>query len=151
MIRTEYFGPQSSPVENEAIGRFVSELIWHKPDAVRDFCSMAVIDGDQVIAGTLYHNWHPENGVIELTSAAISRRWLTRPVIRAMFDLPFERLGSQMVVLRVSEKNKSMIRIARAFGFSEHFIPRLGGRDEGQFIFTYTDDQWSSSAFKGNA
>lgn len=109
---------------------------------------MGVFSRDQLVAGTLYHNWQPETGVIELTSASLEKRWLTRPVINAMFELPFQRLGCQMVVLRVSEDNDNMLGIARSFGFGEYFIPRLGGRDEGIFIFTLTDDQWSSSKFR---
>jgi len=48
----------------------------------------------------------------------------------------------------VSEKNENMVNIAQSFGFDEHFIPRLGGRDTGEFVFTLTDDQWSASKFK---
>ncbi|UWF68413.1 MULTISPECIES: hypothetical protein [unclassified Brucella] len=40
-----------------------------------------------------------------------------------------------------------MIRIARAYGFSETYIPRLRGRDEGEFIFTLTDDDWRNGRF----
>jgi RimJ/RimL family protein N-acetyltransferase len=127
VIAHRYFGPQSSPLENATVGRFVSELIWAKADAIRDFCSMAVMDDETLIGGTLYHNWHPESGVIELTSAATDRKWLTRSVVNAMFDLPFNRLGCQMVVLRVSERNDNMIHIARSFGFrSTSFLAWAG-------------------------
>lgn len=143
-----YFGPRSSPLQNRTVGRFVCELIWQKAEAIRDYCSMGVFSRDQLVAGTLYHNWQPETGVIELTSASLEKRWLTRPVINAMFELPFQRLGCQMVVLRVREDNDNMQGIARSFGFDEYFIPRLGGRDKGEHIFTFTDDQWASSKFR---
>lgn len=143
-----YFGPRSSPLQNNTVGRFVCELIWQKAEAIRDYCSMGVFHCDHLVAGTLYHNWQQETGVIELTSASLEKRWLTRPVINAMFELPFQRLGCQMVVLRVREDNDNMLGIARSFGFDEHFIPRLGGRDKGEHIFTFTDDQWSSSKFR---
>ena len=142
-----YFGPRSSPLENVEVGNFVSTLIWGEPGQVSDYCTMGVFDGDKLVAGTLYHNWHPKEGIIELSSASTTRRWLAKPVIRAMFSLPFDTLGCQMVVLRVSERNKPMVRIARSFGFSEVHIPRLRGRDEGEFIFTFTDDQWRESPY----
>lgn len=110
---------------------------------------MGVFDDDRLIAGTIYHNYHPESGVIELTSASVDKRWLTKRVVRAMFWMPFVRLGCQLVVLRVSERNESMINISRKFGFDEVYIPRLRGRDEGEFIFTLTDDQWRSSRYYG--
>lgn len=137
------------PLENERVGAFVSKLIWGHGEQIAYFCSMGVFDGDSLVAGTLYHNWQPESGVIELTSSSTTKRWLTRTVIRAMFTLPFDTLDCQMGVLRVSERNESMVRIARSFGFNEVFVPRLRGRDEGEFIFTYTDDQWRASPYSG--
>lgn len=148
MIQPRYFGPMSSPLENVTVGRFVCDLIWQKADAIRDYCTMGVFDDERLIGGTCFHNWYPDSGVVELSSAAISRRWLTRPVINAMFDLPFGRLGCQLAVLRVAEHRENMIHIARSFGFSEQFIPRLAGRNEGEFVFSLTDDAWAASPYR---
>lgn len=147
MITTAYFGPRSYPEQNRVVGDFVSSIIWGDTGRVRDYCSMAVMEDGRLIAGTLFHNYYSEQGVIELTSASLSRRWLTRGVIRSMFALPFDRLGCQIVALRVSSKNYGMLRIARSFGFSEVLIPRLRGRTEDEHVFTYTDDQWKSSRY----
>lgn len=149
MILTEYYGPQTMPENNKVIGDFVSTGIWGAPDRIEQYCSMAVVEDGKLIAGTLYHNWQPDEGVIELSSFSTNKRWLTRRVIRAMFHLPFVRLGCQLVVLRVSERNKVMCDIARAFGFTEVYIARLRGRDEGELIFSYTDDQWKASKYYG--
>lgn len=144
MIEPRYFGPRSSPLQNAAVGRFVCELIWQKADAIRDYCTMGVFDKGALIGGTLYHNWCVDSGVIELTSASLSRRWLSRPVILAMFDLPFETLKCQMVALRVSENNQQMLKIASRFGFTMYRIPRLRGRNEDEFICTLTDTAWKN-------
>ena len=106
---------------------------------------MAVFHGEQLVAGTLYHNWHPESGVIELTSASTDRRWLTKPVVRAMFHMAFGMIGAQLVALRVSERNAGMVEIAQRFGFQGVLIPRLRGRDEAEWLFTLTDDDWRAS------
>lgn len=148
MIRTEYYWPSQNPLENVAVGDWVSCQIWGKPGQINEFSTMAIYDGDDLIAATAYHNWHQDSGIMELSSAAVSRRWLTRPVINAMFRFPFEIMGCQMVVLRVSERNTNMVHIARSFGFTEVLIPRLRGRDENEFIFTLTDDQWASSPYR---
>lgn len=147
MLEPRYFGPRSTPVENKVVGDFVSHLIWGGAGQVAEYCSMGVFDGTKLVAGTLYHNWHPDHGIIELTSASTTKRWLTRRVIQAMFHLPFNMLGCQMVVLRVSERNSNMVHIARSFGFTEVYIPRLYGRDEGAYVFTLTDDQWATSPY----
>jgi len=145
VILTEYY-PHGSQ-QNEIVGNFVSVGIWGEPSRLENYCSMAVIDNGELIAGTVYHNWYPDEGVVELSSFSTSKRWLTKRVIRAMFTLPLVRLGCQLVVLRVSERNKVMCDIARTFGFTEVFIPRLRGRDHGEFIFSFTDDQWKTSRY----
>lgn len=149
MITTEYYAPDSP--QNKTVGDFVSTGIWGEPDRLERYLTMAVLEDGNLIAGTVYHNWYPEEGVIELTSFSLSKRWLTKKVIRAMFHMPFVRLGCQLVVLRVSERNKSMCNIARTFGFTEVYIPRLRGRDHGEFIFSFTDDQWEASKYYGEA
>ncbi len=99
-------------------------------------------EGDKLLAGTVYHNWSPEAGVIELTTYAESPRWLTRETLRHLFGYPFDVIECQMIVLRVSEHNERMASIARRFGFTEIRIPRLRGVYEDELIFTLTDDQW---------
>ena len=147
MLTPLYFGPRSSPLENEMVGSFVSNVVFGNPDQLSHFCTMGVFAEKKLVAGTVYHNWHRDEGVIELTSGSTTRHWLTKPVIRSMFRLPFDLLACQMVVLRVSANNKAMVRIAKSFGFEGVLIPRLRGRDEDEWIFTYTDDAWRSSPF----
>lgn len=139
-----YFGPQSFPAENAAVGDFVSHLIWGETGGFRDFCTMGVFDRGVLVAGTAFHNWHEREGVIELSSASTTRRWLSRPVIKAMFALPFDRLSARLCVLRVSERNRAMCRIARDFGFQETVIPRLRGSDEAECIYTLSSDDWAA-------
>jgi hypothetical protein len=63
---------------------------------------------------TLYHNWQPDSGVIELTSASTDRRWLTKTVVKAMFHMAFAMIGAQLVALRVSERNTGMVAKLRS-------------------------------------
>lgn len=146
MINTEYYA--AGTLNNQIVGDFVSIGIWGEPQRIEKYASMAVLQDGKLIAGTLYHNYYEDEGVVELSSFSLSKLWLTRKVLNAMFAMPFERLGCQLVVTRVSERNTVMIDIMRRFGFDEVLIPRLRGRDHGEFIFSYTDDQWHSSKFK---
>lgn len=139
---------QTMPTLHRAVGDFVSMLIWGDPERIRNYRSLAVFAEHGLIAGMLFHNHDPATGVVEMSSAAVSKLWITRPVMNAAFSgLAFGHLGCQMVALRVSERNKPMIRIARHIGFSEVKIPRLRGRNEAEYIFTLTDDAWRSSRF----
>lgn len=139
----EYFGPVSSPVPNRQVGDFLSMQLWGEPGRLADYCTMGVFHRGELVAGTAYHNWHPDEGVIELTSASTTPKWLTRPVVRAMFHLPFNMLGARLAVLRVSERNTNMRRIAQRFGFHETIIPRLRGENEAECVYTLSASDWS--------
>lgn len=146
MIHTEYYSAGS--LNNQIVGDFVSIGIWGEPRRIEKYASMAVLQDGKLIAGTLYHNYYEDEGVVELSSFSLSKLWLTRKVLNAMFSMPFDRLGCQLVVTRVSERNTAMCDIMRRFGFSEVLIPRLRGRDHDEYIFSYTDDQWASSNYR---
>lgn len=133
------------PELNAKTGAFVSTMCFGRPDQIERYCSMAVFHNGGLVAGTLFHSWHPDAGVIELTSASTDRRWLTRHVVKTMFQTAFDMIGAQLVALRVSERNAGMVEIAQRFGFHGVLIPRLRGRDESEWLFTLTDDDWRAS------
>lgn len=140
---TAYYGPRSSPAENKAVGDFISTIVWGEPARLGEYCTMGVFDKGELVAGTAYNNWEPDSGVIELVSGSTTARWLTRPVVRAMFYLPFVLLGSRLVALRVSEHNETMRAIAMRFGFEETIIPRIRADNEAECVYTLTADDWS--------
>jgi RimJ/RimL family protein N-acetyltransferase len=127
---------------NREIAAWVAQ---HIPGCERGFTNptaIGVAENGDLIGGTVFHNWNPEAGVIEMSSAGISPRWLSRQMLKAIFGYVFDQLGCQLVVMRVSERNDRMIGIARRFGFDGHLIPRLRGRDEAEWVFTLADEQW---------
>lgn len=136
------WGGERNPNVNHTIAAFVASHIPGCERGWENFTTLGLVDGDRLIAGVVFHNYVPEAGVIELSSASTSRRWLTRPMLKGMFGYPFDQLGCQMAVLRVSERNTVMIEIAERFGFTAYRIPRLRGREEAEILFTLTDDDW---------
>ncbi|OCP36736.1 GNAT family N-acetyltransferase [Ensifer sp. LC163] len=139
---TLVWGGEHAPEINQAVASFVASQIPGCERGWENFTTLGLIDDERLVAGVVFHNYAPEAGVIELSSASICRRWLTRPMLKAMFGYPFDQIGCQMVVLRVSERNTCMIAIAERFGFKSYRIPRLRGRDEAEILFTLTDDDW---------
>lgn len=137
---------------DEAVAAWVAQRI---PDCARGFgnCrAMGVLDGEKLVAGMVYHDWVPEHGVIEISGASTTQRWLTRPVLWQMFAYPFAGIACQMVVMRVSERNeqwngRGLPRLLEAYGFDRHTIPRLYGRQENGHVFTLTDDAWRANGF----
>ena len=136
---------------NAALCAWCAALIW--PGEGQSFedtaRAMGVWDGNKVIAVAVFHDWSPKAGVIEISAAAIDRRWLTRPILRAMFGYIFETCGCQMAVMRTTahERGAHMKRIFTAYGFEHVRIPRLYGRHEDGLVFTLTDDAWRANKF----
>lgn len=135
--------------DKERVGRFVASIPPF--DGSRGWGEFAAIgyelDGN-LIGGSIFNNWDPKAGVIEISTATTDPRWLSRKSILAMFQFPFNQLGCQMVVLRVAETNERMRSIAKRFGFSEYLIPRLRGRFETECIYTLTVEQWRAKGLE---
>lgn len=140
------WGGERAPEINQSVAAFVAAGIPGCDRGWENFTTLGLVENDRLVAGVVFHNYNPEAAVIELSAASTSRRWLTRPMLKGMFGYPFEQLGCQMVVIRVSERNAVMVDIAERFGFTSHRIPRLRGRDEAEILFTLTDDDWRAHA-----
>lgn len=140
------WGDSSNPELNEALASWCAQRLGLKR-GFRDCSTMGVFDGADLVAVMVYHNFDREAGVIEISGAGITPRWLTRPVLREMFGYPFEELNCQTVVMRVSEKNTRLVRILTAYGFGHVLIPRLRGRREAELVFFLHDDIWRANGF----
>lgn len=141
------YGNRAAPELNAAIGDFVSWEVWNQPGAFRDFGSLGIVDdraesGPKLVGGVIFHNWDAKAGVIEISAAATTPRWLTPRVLRTMHEIPFVQFGCQMIVQRNSANNTRLHSQLRRLGYSEQRFPRLAGRNEDQIIWWLTDDAW---------
>ena len=103
--------------------------------------------GDAVSAVVLFHNYDPGAGVIEISAASDDKRWLTRPVLRALFGYAFNELGCQAVVARIDPERAALARIFTAYGFQRFDLPRLRGRNKGEAVLILADDDWRLNGF----
>jgi hypothetical protein len=133
----------SRAVYGPEVAEFVAGLL----DVQRGFGACKAIGflgkNGELEAGCIYHNWCPENGTIEITAAATSRKWGTKERLRIIFEYPFG--FCRMVVARTSENNPTPLRIWRALGANEYRIPDLRAAGEAEIVTTLTVEQWSKS------
>ncbi len=101
----------------------------------------------RLIGGIYYHDFDPDAGVIEMSAAAISKRWLTRKTLYGLFAYPFIGLGCQLVAARHSADDAALARIFKAYGFHQVIIPRLFGRDTDAIVSTLTVEAWRENKF----
>ncbi len=134
--------------DTDRLVSLVADRIW--PGKGRSFgpCrAIAVVEGDNLAAGIVYHNYDEDAGVVELSAAAWIDGWLTRYVLRSMYAYAFESVGCQAVVQRVPDADTAMHRMLTAYGHQRYRIPRLRGPNEAENIFVLTREAWSGSKF----
>lgn len=144
------WGGKVNPELNIALANWAAQHIDGLNEFQSPFVTLGIFDEEQPeepLGAVVYNNWHPDAGVIEMHASSSSKRWLSKASLKQMFQYPFNQLGCQMVVLRVGEENTGLHSILNRYGFKPHFIPRLRGRDKGEYIFTLTDDDWRENGY----
>ena len=125
----------------------LSSAIWGEPREVAGDTILALTDGEDVIGIVAFHNYDAKAGVMELSAAAETPRWLTRRDLHAVFSCVFNQCGCPAAILRCAPEDLRMARIATAYGFKRYEIPRLRGRDESEIVYVLGDDQWRANGF----
>lgn len=138
-----------NPQMFKAIEEFISMRVWKKPREFGLGRAMAVVDDSKVVAGLIYHNYDADAGVIEISAAADTPRWLTKSILREMFEFPFLGLGCQAVAMRCDAQatNNNLSRILPSYGFKRYDIPRLRGRNTVEAVYVLSDDDWKANKF----
>lgn len=130
-----------------AVKGFIDARIWGGASTTTDGTICAVSDGPAIVAAAIFHNYDPDSGVVEISAASDSARWLSRPVLFDLFNYAFNQMQCQAVVARVDPGDKRLARIFPAYGFQTFFIPRLRGRNKGETIFLLTEEDWRANGF----
>lgn len=133
-------------------------IVWNVPEVIPFVASLAgcapdfgncrtaaVVKDRQIIAGFVFHNWSPENGVIEVSAGATDPRWATRENIKELLGYVFS--VAQTCVARSHEDNKRARRLWRSFGAQEFILPRMRGRTASEALTLLTDDAWAESKY----
>lgn len=148
MTEIIFAGSVVHPELHRQLVEFADRVIGCHGRGFGECATMGVFNDDALIGVVVFHNWQPEAGVIEISAASTTPKWLRRHVLDRIFTWAFVDRECQMVVARISEENTRLHRIFHAYGFTSRVISRLRGRDEDERIFTLTDDDWHASKFK---
>lgn len=142
-----WFHCEREPEGYAAVEKWISTRIFGKPAKFGLGNAMAVTKDGSPIAGVVFYDHDKDAGVIQFSAASDSKRWLTKPVLWAMFSYAFDQLGCQAIIGRNDPDNEALLRQQRAYGFKEYFIPRLRGRDKGEVLVVLHDDAWRKNGF----
>lgn len=133
----------------DEVAFFVAQLIPHcRERGFGKSRAIGVVDEDgRLIAGVVYHDFVPETGVMSMSAAAITPRWLTRETVQRIHEFPFDGAGCQMVLQVVPAEHERLLRQLAAGGYMMVRVPRLFGRDRDGIACMFTDDDWRASKF----
>jgi len=137
--------------QDEVIAHAVAQMIPACRERGFGRCkAIGVIDDDgRLIAGIVYHNWHPDAGVIEMSVAALPNvRWRTRETLRRMYEYPFEQIGAQMVLHTTSADDERVLRQLATIGHMLVTVPRLLGPDRDAVLCLFTREAWEQCKFR---
>jgi RimJ/RimL family protein N-acetyltransferase len=142
---------EREPDLNRSLYEWASFRIFGHLNGFGPCTTMGVFQGAKIIAVMVFHSLDEKAGVIEISGAAETSRWLTKPVLFEMHAYCFDQLGCQMIVQRNSERNhrdeRGLQRMLKSYGYTTTKIPRLYGRDEAGIIHCLTDDDWRANGF----
>jgi hypothetical protein len=122
---------------------------WQSGFADKNLKAIGIANDDnELIAGIVYFNYHPEAGTIEMSIDAIPKqRWLTRSTLAVMFQYPFLQCGCQMLITKTSARSLHVLRMLAAMNFALIRIPRANGRNDDGVICLLTVEDWMANKF----
>jgi RimJ/RimL family protein N-acetyltransferase len=135
---------------DETVAAFAANLIPSCRSRGFGRCkTIGVLDEEGlIIAGLVYHQYDPDAEIIEISAAALPRRyWLTRETLRRMFEYPFLQIGCQMVVQRIEASDERQQRMMAAFDYMLIRVPRMMGRDKDGILCLLTYEDWLGNRF----
>jgi RimJ/RimL family protein N-acetyltransferase len=120
--------------QDAAVAQWVGERIPHVGSGAAFGPSVAIgivrEDGFPV-GGVVYHNHYPAFGNIEMSIAADTPKWLTKPIVCALLRYPFSQLGCIRITACTPRRAASVRRFLDKFGFKrEGLIRRAFGTDD---------------------
>jgi len=142
-----FFSESHRPDINRAIGDFVSRELLGMPGRFDKFCSMGVFLDDELICGVLYHNYMPEFGTVEMSAAALSRRWMSKAVLRDMLNMPFDALGCHAIIACHDEAATHLRRMWTSVGGVETVVANKRGAGRAEVVSVLTADKWHESRY----
>ena len=135
--------------ESETVAPFVARLIWGEGYEFGPNQAIGVLDKDgTLVAGMVYHQMHLQHGIIEMSGASLTKRWLNKEILHSIHAYPFSIPGVRVVVHHNGPHQTSLHRTLRAYGYQETLIPNLWDEGEPMHTWTLTRADWVTNKFE---
>jgi RimJ/RimL family protein N-acetyltransferase len=124
---------------DDAVCALVSNLCGEEIEGT----TIGVVSEGRLAGGVVYSEFRGHD--IKANIAATSPKWLSRDVLRQLFEYPFKALGCARITVLVGDDNPRSERLARWLGFVPEGRLRAGmgtGRDGLVFGMLRRECRW---------
>ena len=95
------------------------------------YVAIGVINGSNLIAGVVYHDYQPESRNIQMSMAAISPMWAKKETIGKLLQYPFDQLNCFKIFLNIGIDNVKALKTMKHIGFiQEAILQHVHGKDQ---------------------
>ena len=137
------------PMLTEFIGKWLSEKITSTGEIGFNghYNSLGVVHDDSLIAGVVYHDWHPVYRTICIQLVSENPHWASRRTIERLGNYPFVQLNCQRVTALINSDNVKALRLAKGVGFKEEARLERAAGDKDIIILRIFQEEWFAGKF----
>ena len=106
------------PDENNIIAKWVCDGLGENADWLDTHTTYGFAQGGKMLGGLIFHSYRP-NVEVWWTVYTVDKRWCNRRMLRAMFDLAFNKLKCRRISLLVSKSNAASLNFVKKLGFQQ--------------------------------
>lgn len=132
---------------DEAVGAWVQARIPNMPRLPAPFVGIGVLSGAQLVAGVLFHGYVPEFGVIEVSIAADTPRWISRQRVSLILGYPFRQLRCGRVGAAIMAANTRSVRLCEGLGFQREGLLRRGFGGDDAVVLGLLREDWERGRY----
>lgn len=112
--------------------------------------SIGVVNGDSLIAGVVFHDYHPIYRTICIQLCSENSKWASRRTIEAIGNYPFIQLDCQRVTTLINSNNPAALRLAKGIGFKiEAVLERAAGENDIVVLRLFKEEWISGKFYRG--
>lgn len=133
------------------VASMVSQQIFGESAGFERYSTMGIVRGERLIGGVVFHDWQEKYGTVQISAAGMHGRWLTRPVINAVFHFVFDLLGAKVANANSPADNPPSVTMNRGIFANEAVVQHMFGPGVSGHVFTMTEIEWRNSRlYKGD-
>lgn len=140
-------------IHDPSLTKFIGNWVSHKLTTTGEigfngeFNSLGVIHDDTLIAGVVYHDWHPTYRTICIQLVSENPRWASRRTIETLGNYPFVQLNCQRVTALVNSDNHAALKLAERVGFKREATLERAAGDKDIIILRLFQEEWMRGKF----